>query len=102
MQQNIYQPGFYGNLKPLEIRERILVEGFDPVQINDPPAYIYPPHHHPETKLLAFLSGGMDVLVANQTYHCGIGDRLLIPGNVEHSAHVTENGCVYFWSEKLA
>ena len=101
MQQNIYQPGFYGELSIAEIRERILAEGFDPVQISDPAGYDYPPHHHPETKLLAFLSGGMDVLVAEQPYHCGVGDRLLIPGNVEHSAHVMTDGCVYFWSEKL-
>jgi quercetin dioxygenase-like cupin family protein len=101
MQQNIYQPGFYGNLKQTEIRQRILAAGFDPIQINDPAGHVYPPHHHPETKLLAFLNGGMEVHVADQTYQCVAGDRLLIPGNVEHSARVTTEGCVYFWSEKL-
>jgi quercetin dioxygenase-like cupin family protein len=97
----MYQPGFYASLSIPQIREQILAEGFDPIQINDPAGHIYPPHHHPETKLLAFLSGGMDVSVGDQSFHCVAGDRLLIPGNAEHSARATADGCVYFWSEKL-
>jgi quercetin dioxygenase-like cupin family protein len=101
MHENLYQHGFYASLSIPQIREQIVEEGFEPVRVSDPAGYIYPLHDHPETKLLAVLSGGMDVQVADQTYHCVAGDRLLIPGNVEHSARVMPDGCVYFWSEKL-
>ncbi|MCC7446300.1 MAG: AraC family ligand binding domain-containing protein [Anaerolineae bacterium] len=97
----MYQPNFYNSLSIDQIEANVIEEGFDPLRIADPPGHVYPPHTHPETKLLAFLRGGMDVVVAGQTYRCKAGDRLLIPGNVEHAARVTDEGCVYFWSEKV-
>lgn len=97
----MYESAHYKGLSPAEIRQRVIVEGFDPLQIHDRPGHIYPPHQHAETKLLAFLSGGMEVHVGGQTYHCHAGDRLLIPGNVMHSAVVGSDGCVYLWSEKI-
>lgn len=101
MLPDLYQSGFYGHLSIPQIRERVLAEGFDPIRIDDPAGHIYAPHRHPETKLLAFLSGSMEVQVADQTFHCVAGDRLLIPGNVEHNARVAADGCVYFWSQKM-
>jgi len=97
----MYQPNYYENLTIAQIETKVIDEGFDPLRIADPPGHVYPPHTHPETKLLAFLQGGMDVVVAGQTYRCKAGDRLLIPGNIEHAARVTDTGCVYFWSEKV-
>jgi hypothetical protein len=52
-------------------------------------------------RALAFLQGGMQVTVGGQSYRCQAGDKLLIPGNIEHSAVVDPGGCVYFWSEKI-
>lgn len=97
----MYQADFYRNLSAAQIEAQVIAEGFDPLRIADPPGHVYPPHTHPETKLLAFLQGSMEVTVAGQTYQCQAGDRLLIPGNVEHAARVTDEGCVYFWSEKV-
>jgi quercetin dioxygenase-like cupin family protein len=95
------QRACYKNLREPEIFERMMTEGFAPLAVDDPPGGYYPPHQHPETELLVFLAGGMEVLVQDQTYHCRAGDRLLIPGNVEHTALVHADGCAYFWAEKL-
>jgi quercetin dioxygenase-like cupin family protein len=84
-----------------DIARKVSEAGFDPIRISDPPGHIYPPHSHAETKLLAFLRGGMRVTIAGQTYECSPGDQLIIPGNVEHSAVIGREGCVYFWSEKI-
>ena len=97
----MYQSDFYKGLTVAQISEKVVEEGFDPIRIVDPPGHIYPPHHHAETKLLAFLEGAMDVIVQGEQYHCKPGDKLLIPGNIEHSAVVQSAGCTYFWSEKL-
>jgi quercetin dioxygenase-like cupin family protein len=97
----MHQPDFYKSLSIDEISQRVAAEGFSPIRITDPAGRVYPPHRHAETKLLAFLRGSMEVTVGGQTYQCKAGDRLLIPGNVEHSARVTAEGCVYFWSEKI-
>jgi len=97
----MYESAFYQGLAVTEIRQKVVDEGFDPIRIVDPPGHIYPPHTHPETKLLAFLEGAMDVTVQGAQYHCKAGDKLLIPGNVEHAAVVGLSGCVYFWSEEL-
>lgn len=97
----MFERAYYKGLPTTEIVEKIREEGFDPLRISDPPGAVYAPHSHPETKLLAFLEGTMRVTVQGQAYSCAVGDRLLIPGNVEHSALVGPEGCMYFWSEKL-
>lgn len=97
----MYQPDFYKTIDRERIAEEIEKEGFEPVCISDPPGQLYAPHRHPETKLLAFLEGTMEVQVKDQKFQCKPGDKLIIPGNVEHSARVGPEGCVFFWSEKL-
>jgi quercetin dioxygenase-like cupin family protein len=97
----MYQSEFYKGLTVTQISERVVGEGFNPIRIVDPPGQVYPPHQHAETKLLAFLEGALDVTVQGEHYLCKAGDKLLIPGNIEHSAVVKSVGCVYFWSEKL-
>ncbi|MDE2026532.1 MAG: AraC family ligand binding domain-containing protein [Patescibacteria group bacterium] len=76
-------------------------EGFDPISITNFPGYEYSLHKHPETKLLVFLKGSMDVTTQNKTYHCIVGDKLIIPSNTLHRAVVGKDGCTFFWSEKL-
>lgn len=97
----MYQPNFYPELDQDRIAGEIRKEGFDPLLIDDPPGHLYPRHRHATTKLLVFLRGAMDVEVAGESYRCSAGDKLLIPGNVEHSAVVGPEGCLFFWSEKL-
>ncbi len=97
----MYQPKFYKSANKELIAKEIEKDGFDPVCITDPPGRVYPPHRHPETKLLAFLEGSMEVKVGNNSQECRPGDKYIIPGNVEHSAIVGSGGCVFFWSEKI-
>lgn len=97
----MYQGAFYKTIDHERIAEEVRREGFDPILISDPPGRIYHPHSHPETKLLVFLSGNMEVRVKGEKYDCRPGDKLIIPGNDEHSAHAGPEGCAFFWSEKL-
>lgn len=94
-------PNFYQGLDKEKIADRVREEGFDPLFISDAPGTLYQPHTHPQTKLLAIVSGGMEVTVAGETYECQPGDKLLIPGHMEHSAKVGPDGCDFFWSEKM-
>jgi len=97
----MYQPQFYNKIDKESVAAEIRKEGFDPILIQDPPGHTYPPHRHPETKLLAFLLGEMTVKFGANAFTCHPGDRVLIPGNIEHSAQVGPEGCIFFWSEKL-
>ena len=95
------QCGFYSELDRDRITETVRKEGFDPICITDPPGHVYPAHRHAETKLLVFLKGKMAVKVDGKSYECRAGDRLIIQGNVEHSAWVGPEGCVFLWAEKV-
>ena len=97
----MYQAQFYNKNDKDSIEAEIRKEGFDPILVHDPAGHVYPAHRHPETKLLAFLLGEMTVKVGDNTFKCAPGDKVVIPGNVEHSAAVGPEGCVFFWSEKL-
>ncbi|MCH7640784.1 cupin domain-containing protein [Patescibacteria group bacterium] len=97
----MYKQGFYKNLHEDEIAKKVKKEGFDPIKISDPPGRIYSRHTHPETKLLAFLEGSMEVRVGDETFQCKAGDKVIVDGNVKHSAVVGPEGCTFFWSEKL-
>ena len=97
----MYKKNFYKGLDENGVAKKVAEEGFDPIKISDPPGRVYSPHTHPETKLLAFLSGSMEVKVADKTYRCKAGDKVIIDGDIKHSAVVGPSGCTFFWSEKL-
>lgn len=97
----MYKKGIYKGFSKKEIREKVDKKGFDPLTINDPPSRIYFPHTHPETKLLAILDGSMEVKTGGNKYTLEKGDELIIPGNQKHEAVVGNDGCTFFWSEKL-
>jgi quercetin dioxygenase-like cupin family protein len=92
---------FFAHADKESVKAEIRKEGFDPILIHDPPGHAYPTHRHPEIELLAFLLGNMTVKVRDNTFACSPGDKIVIPGNVEHAAVVGPEGCVFFWSEKL-
>ncbi len=97
----MFRPGHFRAIDEDRIAEEVQKEGFDPIRITDSPGRLYSPHRHAETKLLVFLKGSMEVHVAGEKYDCKPGDKLIIPGNTEHSALAGPGGCVFFWSEKL-
>src|SRR5687767_2379526 len=96
-----YTSKAFANLDAEAMAKHISSEGFDPILIHDRPGYVYPQHHHPEAKLLVFLEGSMQVTVEGQIYECVPGDKVFIPGNTLHSAIVGNDGCTFFWSEKM-
>lgn len=91
----------FQNKTDSQIKSDIEKLGFSPQIFTDEPSFVYEPHQHPEAKLLAFLKGGMKVKVENQEFSCESGDLLIIPGNTTHQAVVSEEGCTFFWSEKV-
>ena len=101
MGASIFARQAFANLDAATVLAQLRRDGWDPVPIHDRAGYVYPPHSHAETKLLAFLSGSMDVRVGEETYRCLPGDRVVIPGGVEHAAIVGPDGCQFFWSEQL-
>lgn len=97
----MYFKNFYAGLSEAQIEKKVQEEGFTPMKYENGPGDVYPLHQHPETKLLAFLSGSMEVKAADETWSCKKGDKLLIPGNAPHSAVCGPSGCTFFWSEKV-
>ena len=96
-----YFKGHYKGLNKDNVAQKVREEGFNPIVINNSPGFVYSKHKHPETKLLAILSGNIKVKVGGKTYNLKKGDKLIIPGNVYHSAVVEKDGCEFFWSEKI-
>lgn len=97
----LYSPQYYKDKSKEEIKNDVAELGFNPILINNSPNYVYSPHTHPETKLLAIVDGRMDVKVEGDSYILQPGDRLMIEGNIEHSAVVGSEGCSFYWAEKV-
>lgn len=96
----MHKKGFYKNLNPNAVVQKIRREGFVPVLFQHGPGYRYSPHSHREEKLLAFLEGSMRVRAGKKWYTCKPGDKLIIAGGTEHEAVVGSKGCVFFWAER--
>jgi quercetin dioxygenase-like cupin family protein len=95
-----YDPQAFTSVDAASVHAAVEREGWAPLLIHDPPGAVYPPHQHPEAKLLVFLRGSMEVKVGGAVYRCLPGDKLIIPGGVEHAALVGPDGCIFFWSEQ--
>ena len=96
-----HEPGLYRQLHADAILRLLEGEGWNPVPIADAPETVYEPHRHAATKLFAFLAGTMEVRAGGETFRCAAGDKLVIPGSVEHTATVGPEGCRYLWCEQL-
>jgi len=97
----MFQKSFYNDADRARVTESVRREGFDPICIPDPPGRVYPAHRHGEIKLLVFLQGEIAVNVGKRSYRCRAEDRLIIQGDVEHSAVVGSKGCTFLWSETM-
>lgn len=97
----MFKKRYFKELSEKEIAQKIRKEGFDPFVITNSPNYIYSRHKHKETKLLVGLSGSMNIKVGEKEFTLASGDKLVVPGNIYHSAIVGKEGCSFFWSEKL-
>lgn len=97
----MYYKKFYHTLNEEEIIGALREEEFNPIKIVDEADYEYRPHSHPESKVVVLLKGSMTVHVLGEEYQCEPGDKILIPGNIEHSATVGPGGCEFLWAEKM-
>jgi hypothetical protein len=82
-----------------QICERLSREGYNPRRVAEPPGAIYENHRNAHDMLLAFVTGSADVRIGRDLYHCVGGDRLNIPGDIEHSATIGADGVVYFMTQ---
>lgn len=94
-----YFKHFYKGNTEEEIKKSIEDEGFKPLRVQNTSNYEYDPHQHASIKVLAFLSGSMEVSVDGTIYHCAKDDRVVIASNAVHAANVGEGGCEFFWAE---
>jgi quercetin dioxygenase-like cupin family protein len=94
-----YKPGFYLGVDESDICEALTREGYRPRRIEEPPGAIYDRHQHLTDLLLAYVRGSADVRIGDRVYACRAGDRLVIPGNIEHSAKIGPDGVVYLMTE---
>jgi len=97
----MFSKAIFANVSRKVIVATMEKDGFTPKLIIDKPDYIYTPHKHPEIKYLVCLKGSMKVTVNGKLFNFEPGDKLIIPGNTIHEGVVSNEGCMYFWSEKL-
>jgi mannose-6-phosphate isomerase-like protein (cupin superfamily) len=95
-----YEPGVFWRLDEPTIRQLLVLEGWKPEPVTDPPGQVYPIHHHVAPKMIALLHGGMEVHAGSETVRCLSGDKLVIPSGQEHAAVVGPDGCSFFWSDQ--
>ena len=90
---------YYHDMTEDEIAGQISGEGLRPVRVVEAPGSIYNCHKNLNDLLLAFVLGSADITIGGRCYHCLPGDRLLIKGDILHSAIVGTSGCVYWMTQ---
>ena len=69
-------------------------EGYEVASYAYRPGTQFAPHQHPQDKCDAVLQGVLRVVVADQTFDLGPGDRVYLPADTRHSAQVVGNETV--------
>lgn len=96
----MFLKSFYKTIDKDCILQELRAEGYVPLLINNKAYFKYEPHVHPEQKLIVIISGNLQLTVEEEIFQCEMGDKIVIPPYLEHSAIVGEKGCSFFWSEK--
>ena len=94
-----YKPGFYYGVDESAICEALTREGYRPQRIEEPPNAVYETHKNLCDLVLAYVRGSAKVRLGDRVYDCRPGDRLMIPGDIEHSAQIGPDGVVYLMTE---
>lgn len=82
------------------IERQLQSDGFTDIRTQrDPPGIHYPSHKHPVTTAHVILSGGMELTLSEQRHALKSGDRLDVPANAMHEAHIGPEGCTYVIGE---
>lgn len=95
----LHEPGFYAGKDEIAMRQDLEIEGRNVQRVEDGPNAKYDPHKNPFDLRLAYVSGSASVHVGDEAYECKPGDRLYIPGQIEHWANVSGEGVVYLMVE---
>ena len=83
------------------IKERMIKEGFSVVnEYDDPPNETFPDHNHPTDQLIVVLRGLIAITMDGKTSALKVGDEILFPAKVIHSAKVGSEGCLYLHGER--
>src|SRR5512133_1107490 len=72
----------------VDLRRRLLSEGYSVFQWSDAPGTTYAPHSHPEDQSHWILAGQLELRVGNEAYTLRAGDRDYLPANTVHAAFV--------------
>jgi mannose-6-phosphate isomerase-like protein (cupin superfamily) len=91
-----FQPNYYRGRGENDISKQLQSEGLAFSRVVEPAGREYPPHQNDTDMLLVFVDGEARITIGSSSYTCTIGDRLLIPGDVSHSAAVGPVGCIYY------
>lgn len=91
-----YQPNYYRGRGENEITTQLLKEGLAFTRVVEPAGREYLSHQNDTDMLLVFVDGEAKITIGSRSYNCTSGDRLLIPGDVSHSAAIGPVGCIYY------
>jgi len=75
--------------RALSYGQRLMV-----VQVTLEEGAVVPAHSHPHEQITYVIKGRLSMEVEGQTHVLGPGDSLLLPGDAEHGATVTERALV--------
>ena len=92
-------PAYYRDLTEDEIASQISCEGTRATRVVEPPGSIYDRHKNLNDIVLAFLRGSARITIGERCFDCRPGDRLIIKGDVMHSAIIGNEGCTYFMTQ---
>ena len=71
-----------------EIQDLLRTDGYQPVLFSDAPGTIYAEHDHDHDECLWFVSGQMEMVIGDDHFMLGPGDRLVLPRGTTHRARV--------------
>ena len=80
----------------VDLRRRLLSEGYSVFQWSDAPGTQYAPHAHAEDQSHWIISGVLELTVGGETYVLSAGDRDFLPANTLHSALVPGEAAVTY------
>ena len=80
----------------VDLRRRLLSEGYSVFQWSDAPGTTYAPHSHSEDQSHWILTGQLELRVGNETYTLRAGDRDYLAANTIHSAFVSGDESVTY------
>jgi quercetin dioxygenase-like cupin family protein len=83
-----------GPLSERRMMRALELEGYDVLVYTYRPGTVFPDHEHPRDKCDGVLEGRLRIVVGNESFELGPGDRLYLPAGTRHSAAVVGEATV--------